>query len=215
VAGFKQVVGRKVVDLDGDWLRAKAADADSTLIDIGTGAGKFVLDSARENPNWLHIGLDAAAENMAQASRTAAAKKTRLDNAVFLRGAAERLPDALAGIADQVVVHYPWGSLMRIVAAPEIDAMTAIRQCCKAGAKMTILLNYSVFEDRNYLERLGLGNVADPAVSEDLEPAYASAGFAVLERLVTSGEPSVRTSWGRHLVRGSDRKTLVIEARAA
>jgi len=212
VAGFKQVIGRKVVDLDADWLRDKAGHFKATLIDIGTGEGKFILDSARENPDWLHIGLDAVAENMAHASRLAAARKTRLDNVVFLRGAAEKLPDCLEGLADHVTIHYPWGSLMRMAAAPDIDAMISVARCCRDGAKLTVLLNYSVFEDRNYLERLGMGEVADPATNEDLEPDYARAGFKILHRFVTSGEPSVRTSWGRHLVRGSDRKTLVIEA---
>jgi len=212
LAGFKRVFGRKIQDLDCDWLRRCAAAAAGTLIDIGTGEGKFILDSAREQTDWLHIGLDAAAENMMPASRTASTRKTRLDNVVFLRGAAEKLPDQLSGLADRVTIHYPWGSLMRIVAEPDVAAMTGVRKCCKSGAGLTILLNYSVFEDRNYLERLGFGAVADPAASEDLAPAYARAGFRIEQRHVTSGDPSVRTSWGRHLVRGSDRKTLVIEA---
>lgn len=212
MAGFKRVFGRKIQDLDSDWLREKAALADATLIDVGTGEGKFILDSAREEPGCLHIGVDAAAENMMAASRTACARKTRLDNALFLRGAAEKLPDQLCGIADRITIHYPWGSLMRITAEPDVEAMVGVRQCCKSGARLSVLLNYSVFEDRNYLERLGFGAVADPATNEDLEAAYARAGFLIEERFVTSGDPSVRTSWGRHLVRGSDRKTLVIEA---
>lgn len=212
MAGFKRVFGRKIQDLDCDWLHQSAARAAGTLIDIGTGEGKFILDSAREQPDWLHIGLDAAAENMMPASRTAVARKTRLDNAVFLRGAAEKLPEQLSGLADRVTIHYPWGSLMRIAAEPVVEAMIGVRQCCKAGARLTVLLNYSVFEDRNYMERLGFGSVADPATNENLESAYARAGFLVEQRHVASGDPTVRTSWGRHLVRGSDRKTLVIEA---
>lgn len=215
MAGFKRVFGRKIQDLDSDWLRQCAAAAAGTLIDIGTGEGKFILDSAREKTDWLHIGLDAAAENMMPASRTAAARKTRLDNVVFLRGAAEKLPDQLSGLADRVTIHYPWGSLMRIAAEPDVEAMAGVRQCCKPGARLTVLLNYSVFEDRNYLERLGFGAVPDPATNENLQAAYAWAGFLIEQRYVTSGDPSVRTSWGRHLVRGSDRKTLVIEAVAA
>lgn len=215
MAGFKQVVGRKIKDLDGDWLRQKSFEAQATLIDVGTGEGKFILDSAREHPNWLHIGLDAAAENMMPASRLALAKKTRLDNVVFLRGAAEKLPDHLQDLADHLTIHYPWGSLMRIASEPDVEVMRTIRSCCKPGANLSVLLNYSVFEDRNYLERLGMGMIVDPATNDALDRAYAEAGFAVQERSICAGEPSVRTSWGRHLVRGSDRKTLEISAVAA
>lgn len=212
MAGFKQIVGRKVLGLDEAALRARATAADATLLDIGTGEGTFVLASARESPHCFHIGLDAAAENMARASRTAAAKKTRLDNAVFLRGAAESLPSCLAAIADRVTVHYPWGSLMRIVAAPDVGLLARIRACCKPAAGLSVLLNYSVFEDREYLRRLGLEDVADPAANEALPADYEAAGFTIVERDLIDDDPSVRTSWGRHLVRGSARRTLVIEA---
>lgn len=212
MAGFVQVVGRKVIALDQADLRARIGQAAGTVIDLGTGEGRFILSAARDRPERLHIGVDAAADNMAKASRVAAARKTRLDNVLFLRGAAENLPDCLAGVADQLTIHYPWGSLMGIVAAPVVEHLARIRACCKPGAELSVLLNHSVFEDRDYLERLGFGGLADPADNPDLPGAYERGGFVGLDRSLIDGDPSVRTVWGRHLVRGSARRTLVIDA---
>lgn len=212
MSGFKQVVGRKVLDLDAILLAERIARSARVVIDIGTGEGRFVLDAARADPETFCIGIDAAADNMAKASRQASAKKSRLENALFLRGAAEHLPDVLAGAAHEICVHYPWGSLMRIVAQPHIDHLARIAACCRPGATLSVLLNYSVFEDRDYLERLGMADIADPASSDALVPAYGVAGFTVTERSLLAGDPDVRTAWGRHLVRGSARRTLKLDA---
>lgn len=197
-------------------LDAQRAKAAHVLIDVGTGQGMFILDSARESPDWLCIGIDAATDNMVKAARTASAtpKKGGVANAFFVRGAAEKLPGPFAGLADTLTVQYPWGSLMGIVSAPYPKELRGLRAACKAGARLSVLLNHSVFQDRAYLERLDFGDIADPAEGDGLIHAYAEAGFEVTQRQVFHGDPPVRTAWGRHLVRGSARSTLIIEATA-
>jgi 16S rRNA (adenine(1408)-N(1))-methyltransferase len=61
------------------------------------------------------IGLDAVPVAMADASRRAArpARKGGLPNALFVVAAAERLPPELGDLADEVTIHFPWGSLLR------------------------------------------------------------------------------------------------------
>lgn len=214
MATFDRVLGRKSEPLDPVFLVEKCCSHDAVLIDVGTGQGVFILDTAREQPDWLCIGIDAAADNMVKSARTASSspKKGGLENALFVRGAAEKLPGPFAQIADTLTVQYPWGSLMGIVSAPDEEGLLGLRAACKDGAQLSILLNYSVFEDREYLERLGFGEIADPAHSEALPLAYREAGFDVTGRAVFHGDPPVRTAWGRHLVRGSARSTLMIDA---
>ncbi|MEQ8442288.1 MAG: hypothetical protein RIM33_01740 [Alphaproteobacteria bacterium] len=216
MGAFDKVTGRKFTDLDPDWLRARVDQADQIMVDLGTGQGKFVVDAARENPDSLIIGIDAAADNMADASRKSASspKKGGLPNALFVRGAAERLPGPFAGMANTVYVQYPWGSLMRIVSAPDVSALHGIRTICRDRARLIVLLNYSVFEDRDYLDRLGMGDITDPAESDTLPDHYQDAGFQVETRELFHGDPPTRSAWGRHLVRGSARATLMIEATA-
>ena len=214
MAAFDQVLGKKLAPVDPQAIVQRAADAASVLIDVGTGQGKFILDAAREDPDRLCIGIDAVAENMAKSARSAGAsvKKGGLTNALFVRAAAERLPGPFAGLADTLTVQYPWGSLMRIVSEPALDHLRSLRGLCKDGAELSVLLNYSVFEDREYLDRLGMGDIIDPADNPDLETVYAAVGFKVTRREVIHGDPPIRSAWGRHLVRGSARTTLIIEA---
>ncbi len=216
MASFQRVVGKKIEPLEDNWFDQYKDTAEKLLIDIGTGDGRFILDAAREHPEWLCIGIDAAAENMQKNAGKASAKpkKGGLPNVLFLRGAAENLPGPFAGKADMVTVNYPWGSLMRIVSEPDLDNMKKIRDLCKPGAELTVFLNYYVFEDREYMERLGFSDIAKPAENEDLPEIYKQAGFQINKSEIFAGDPPFRTMWGRHLVRGSNRTTLLIEAEA-
>ena len=214
MAAFDRVLGKKVAPLVPEDLAVLTEGRSGVLVDVGTGQGKFILDAAREDPDRLCVGIDAVAENMAKSARNAGAspKKGGLSNALFVRAAAERLPGPFAGLADTVTVQYPWGSLMRIVSEPALDHLRALRGLCRDGAELSVLLNYSVFEDREYLERLGMGDIVDPAENPDMEALYAQAGFRMTRREVIHGDPPIRSAWGRHLVRGSARTTLMIEA---
>src|SRR5215468_819815 len=112
---FDQVVGRKTMPLDAERLAAAARAAAAVALDIGTGDGRFVLDTARAHPDWLVVGIDPVAENMARSARLAAGKlaKGGAPNACFLRASIEQLPGPLAATADRATVNYPWGSLLR------------------------------------------------------------------------------------------------------
>lgn len=216
MASFQKVVGKKILPLEDNWFDQYEDSTEKRLIDIGTGDGRFILDTAREHPEWLCIGMDAAAENMQKNAGKASAKpkKGGLSNAMFVRGAAENLPGPFAGKADMVTVNYPWGSLMRIVSEPDPDNLKKIRQLCKNGADLSIFLNYYVFEDRDYMERLGFADIIKPAENEALPDIYLQAGFRINKSEIFAGDPPFRTMWGRHLVRGSNRTTLLIEAEA-
>jgi 16S rRNA (adenine(1408)-N(1))-methyltransferase len=214
MAAFDRVLGKKTAPFDAAELNARVAAATSVLVDVGTGQGKFILDAARDAPETLCVGIDAVAENMAKAARAAgaSAKKGGAPNALFVRGAAEALPGPFPGIADTLTVQYPWGSLMRIVSEPTVDGLVGLRALCRPGAALSVLLNYSVFEDRDYLGRLGMGDIVDPAENPELPGRYAEAGFDLVRRELFHGDPPVRSAWGRHLTRGSGRATLAIDA---
>jgi 16S rRNA (adenine(1408)-N(1))-methyltransferase len=216
VGAFERVIGKQSGPVDPVWLAEHSRRYGSVELDIGTGDGRYVLDAARADPERLVIGVDAVAGNMVGSARKASAstRKGGLENAVFFRGGAEQFPGPFAGLADWVTINYPWGSLMRIVAEPDTDALRCIRESCKLGARLHIFLNYTVILDRPYLERLGLGALVDPVDNPSLHSAYEDAGFVIQGCQVFAGDPPVRTRWGRQLVRGAARQTLSIEATA-
>jgi len=213
---FERVLGKKRAPLDSGQLAGLVGNHEPVVIDLGTGDGRFVLDLAREDPSTLVIGIDPVPENMAESARKAAGspKKGGAPNAVFIRGAAERMPGPFLGVADLVTVNYPWGSLMRIVAEPVVEDLRKLRSVCKPGADLRVHLNQAVLADREYLERLGMETIGDPRTDDGLIEAYAAAGFVVHDRSVFAGDPPFRSRWARQLIRGSARETLLIEASA-
>ena len=185
-------------------------------MDLGTGDGKFVLRCARAYPGRLHLGVDALEEQMSEAMRRAAAKPARggAPNARFVVADATAPLPELAGRASLVTVNYPWGSLLRAVAAPEPAALGAIASLLAPGGRLVALLNASAAEDSAYAERLDLPPLDGEHVRTTLVPGWEAAGLAEVEARVLAAdeEPPHRTSWGQRLVRGSGRETLLVSA---
>jgi 16S rRNA (adenine(1408)-N(1))-methyltransferase len=172
-----------------------------------------VLSEARARPEAFVVGIDSVAEAMAEASRRAAAKPARggVANAMFLCAAAESIPGALAGMADEISVNYPWGSLLRAVAMPDVETLAKLALLGKPGARFTSIVNVQPLRDAEQAEKLGLADAAlfDPA---RLAAEYARAGFERLKVSDVSAEPPVATSWGKHLA-VSKREVWRIEAK--
>jgi 16S rRNA (adenine(1408)-N(1))-methyltransferase len=184
-------------------------------IDLGTGDGKFVLRSARAHPERQHIGMDAIAEPMAESIRRASAKPARggVPNARFLVSDAVDPPAELAGRASLVTVNYPWGSLLRAVAAPEPDGLARVVGLLRPGGRLVALLNASAAEDSAYAERLELPALDGEHIGGSLVPGWSAAGLAdvVWRFLEPDEDPPHRTTWGQRLVRGSGRATVLVE----
>jgi 16S rRNA (adenine(1408)-N(1))-methyltransferase len=175
-----------------------------------------VLAEARRRPGTFVLGVDAVAETMADAARRAGAKASRggVDNAMLVCAAAEALPGLLAGAADEIIVNYPWGSLLRALAAPDESVLARIAKLGKPGAMFAALVNVQPMRDVRLAERLKLSGAAllrEPALLSD---AYARAGLEALRIQDVSEDPAAATSWGRHLV-VSKREIWKLEARVA
>ncbi|MCA1626211.1 MAG: class I SAM-dependent methyltransferase [Acidobacteria bacterium] len=82
------------------------------ILDIGTGDGLFVYQSARRNPNKFFIGIDANPRPLEKVSEKIHRKPSKggLSNVLFLQSSVEDLPSELDSVADEVHVHFPWGS---------------------------------------------------------------------------------------------------------
>ena len=160
-----------------------------------------MLTEARARPDAFVIGVDAVADAMADASRRAGAKPSRggVENAMFLCGAVETLPGALASRADGITVHYPWGSLLRALALPDVELLAKIASLGKPGAAFKALINVQPLRDAAPAERLGLTGAKLLQDVSGLAEAYARAGFEALRVCDASNEPPAATSWGKHL----------------
>ena len=209
------IAGRQRLALDHTAFAALRARFRELWLDLGTGNGVFVYDAARRHPDVLVIGVDTNRENLREYSAKARRKPARggLANALYVIGAVERLPSELDGVAAHVFVNFPWGTLLRGLVTPDPALLAGIRRVARTDARLSILLNFTLFADEALVETLALPVVTAEYVERVLAPAYAAAGIIIAEVKVL-GRQSVpyRTEWGQRLTVAGSRETLQVEA---
>lgn len=186
------------------------------MIDIGTGDGLFVYQCARSNPNKFFIGIDPNIRPLEKVSEKIhrSPNKGGLPNVLFLQAAIEDLPAELQGVADEVHVHFPWGSLLRIVVAGDQTGLQNLRRICSPGAILEVLIGLDPERDRSEINRLGLSAELDKS---EISARYRAAGFETIEQgiLEQSEWPKLQTSWAKRLRGNQARNLIYIIARAA
>ncbi|MGA2259900.1 MAG: class I SAM-dependent methyltransferase [Acidobacteriota bacterium] len=211
---MRVIVGRKVLDVSGEDLAQKRSRFALTLIDVGTGDGRFVYRYAAAHPDTFCIGIDPVRAQMREISAKVARKPSRggLPNAFFLEAPIENLPAELEGVADHITVNYPWGSLLAALVVPHVSLVREIARLGKRGATLTILFNNSVFQDEEYMTRLSLPATNEQTMKQRVAPQLKQLGIEIASCSVFEGHPPQWTSWGRRLVAGSSRKTMAVSA---
>jgi 16S rRNA (adenine(1408)-N(1))-methyltransferase len=188
------------------------------VIDIGTGDGTFVYQCARQNPNKFYIGIDANPRPLAKISEKVHRKPTKggLANVLFLQAAVEDLPSELTGIADEIHVHFPWGTLLRGVAIGDTQVLNNLRRLCAPGALLEVILGLDWERDKSELERLGVSAFSIEYIDSVLAARYLQAGFEIFERgeKPPSDWPELYSSWARRLKGKSTRPLTYLIARA-
>jgi 16S rRNA (adenine(1408)-N(1))-methyltransferase len=192
---------------------------EGVVIDIGTGDGLFVYQSARLNPRKFYIGVDASARPLEKISEKIHRRPQRggLPNAMFVQAAVESLPEELNGVADEVHIHFPWGSLLGAVACGNGAVLASLRRICAPGALMEIVIGLDPERDRTEMLRLGLEPLSVEYIDSVLVPRYREAGFDVIDRGVLSRDQwtCLESSWARRLSISSGRAVTYLAARAA
>lgn len=188
------------------------------MIDIGAGDGLFVYQSARRNPRKFYIGIDANPRPLAKISEKIDRKPAKggLANVLFLQAAVEDLPAELNGTADEIHVHFPWGSLLRSVAIADPLVLNNLRQVCCKEALLEVVIGVDPERDRTELERLGIPVMSIEYIDSALTGAYNKSGFEITERgiLLQSDWPCLETSWARRLEGNANRTVTFFIARA-
>lgn len=206
-----------------NWIKPPSTNSsdhtgEGVIIDIGTGDGRFVYQSARQNPNKFYIGIDPNTRPLEKISEKIYRKpeKGGAGNVLFIQAAVEDLPAELNGVADEVHVHFPWGSLLRAVAAGEIEVLRKVRRICSTGALLEVVTGLDPERDQSEIERLGLTPLSLKFIDTVLTNNYAAAGFKIIERgiLAASEWSDFDTSWAKRLKGNKRRPITYLIARA-
>jgi 16S rRNA (adenine(1408)-N(1))-methyltransferase len=173
-------------------------------VDVGAGDGGYVLHRSRTEPDTFAIAIDASPD--ALASGAWRAKRARVANASFLVAAVERLPGELACVADEVTVHFPWGSLLRGLVAGSGSVIGPIASLMKGGAELRVLMSA--------VDRDGFAAL-DPSLVDSRRRAYSEHGL----RLIDAGWASNAvvaasgSAWAKRLGVGGARRAVIARYR--
>jgi 16S rRNA (adenine(1408)-N(1))-methyltransferase len=173
-------------------------------VDVGAGDGGYVLYRARTEPETFAIAIDASPD--ALASGAWRAKRARVANAAFLIEGVERLPRELACIADEVTVHFPWGSLLRGLVDESSSVIGPLAGLMGAGAELGVLMSA--------VDRDGVGELT-PARASSRREAYAEHGLCLIETGWASSAvvAESRSAWAKRLAVGRARQAVMARYR--
>ena len=190
---------------------------EGVVIDIGTGDGRFVSAAARANPNKFYIGIDANAKPLEKPSMKATRKPAKggLPNVLFVQAAVEDLPDELNSSADEIHVHFPWGSLLKAVTTGDAAVLSALRRIAAPGCLLELVIGIDPERDRTELDRLGVPDLTPVVLHSFLIPKYIAAGFEFWEAGTLDADEwrQLETSWARKLQSGSGRRVTLLTFR--
>jgi 16S rRNA (adenine(1408)-N(1))-methyltransferase len=192
----------------------KLSNHTGVILDIGTGDGRFVYRSAKENPHKFFIGIDANVKPLEKISMKATRKPSKggLPNLMFVQAAVENLPDELNETADEIHIHFPWGSLLQAVVSGEENILASLRRICAPECLLEIIIGIDEERDKGEIERLRLPLLTEDYLKNILIPKYESAGFKLLEKGVLDylEWAKIETSWAKKLQGGANRKVAFL-----
>ena len=134
------------------------------------------------------------------------AKRASIANAAFLVEGVERLPRELACLADEVTVHFPWGTLLRGLVDGSSSVIGPIAGLMKAGAELRVLLCAA---DRDGIDQVTPSRISSRCVT------YAEHGLHLIEAAWASNEivAESRSAWAKRLGVGRARQAVVARYR--
>jgi 16S rRNA (adenine(1408)-N(1))-methyltransferase len=198
-------------------LQVLVSPFERVVIDVGTGDGLFVYRSARANPHKFFIGIDANRRPLEKLSEKIYRKPAKggLPNAVFAQAAVEDLPQELEGMASEIHVNFPWGSLLRTVAGGELDGLRNLQMICTREARLKVVLGIDPARDQSEIARLKLPSLSLEYIDSTLSLKYHTAGFEIIEReiLDAAAGREMETSWARRLRANTSRVGVYLLAR--
>jgi 16S rRNA (adenine(1408)-N(1))-methyltransferase len=165
-----------------------------------------VRRSARARLDALVIGIDADVASMRDASRRAAARGGE-PNALFVAAAVEALPRELDAAADEVRIHFPWGSLLRGLIHGGDDVLGPVGRLCGPGAELFALWSVTARDAGSH--------ASAPRDPWELAPAFERHGLELTHARPATAEEVAATesSWAKRLHAPSSRPVTLLRAR--
>jgi 16S rRNA (adenine(1408)-N(1))-methyltransferase len=186
---METIRGKHASFIDATALAERLSGYDNIHIDIGTGDGRFVLHLAQTCPNCFVIGIDTCRENLHEVSRRAPA------NALFVIANARALPSELHGLAAQVTINFPWGSLLEGLLTDDPALLAGLVAVARPDTRLEVRLNGGALAQAGWSFEEGADRV---------QSVLALNGFAMRppNALMARELRSFPTTWAKRLAFG-------------
>lgn len=181
-------------------------------LDLGTGDGKFLYKQAKLFPETYYIGIDANLSNMSYLSWKVCCKPSRgggQKNIALIHSLVEHLPEELCSIGDSMTINFPWSSLLHGLVTPDRNMLSRIVRLGKKNSSIQILLNYTIFQNHVYREKLQLPHVTTQYVHQYLKGVYLQEGIRISEVALQNLSINA-SSWGKSLTLSGNREVLLL-----
>ncbi len=214
-----QVVrGKRLTLMSAEELAPLRAAADRVVVDVGAGDARASYRLAAAEPGTLVVGLDPAWTRLVPTGLRAARKPARggLRNLTLVAGTAEDPPAELHGLADEVLVVMPWGSLLRGVVAGAPDVCRGLRRLAAPGAVLEVAVGTSIWRDPVPRPVRDLPELTPPYVERVLADRLLAHGWQLTgSGWLTSTElVALSSSWARRLGGSRPEPTARLTAQA-
>jgi hypothetical protein len=134
-----------------------------------------------------------------------------------LAATASELESELPSIAGRLSIVLPWGGLLRAVAQPEIDTLSALAGSCQADASVEIVFSFDERRDRTKAtgDLPAYQSFGADDVRAYLSEPYFEAGIRVLgvESLAERDLLAYSTTWAKRLAHGRKRRVWRVRGR--
>jgi SAM-dependent methyltransferase len=201
---MERIIGKRCQEIttgELDALVMRLAALRDVHVDLGTGDGRFVLDTARAHPLHSVIGIDACRDNLREASRRAPA------NALFLIANALDLPAEFAGLASAITINFPWGTLLTGLLDERAPLWATLSRLARPHATLAIRLNGGAMAEAGWPLEAG---------AEQARRLAGRAGFrlAAPHTLAADDLRALPSTWARRLAFGRDPRALALVGRS-
>jgi 16S rRNA (adenine(1408)-N(1))-methyltransferase len=192
---METIRGRTSHDIGLIELSERLADYNQISLDLGTGDGRFVRCMAEKQKDTFFIGVDACRENLRANSQI------KLPNAMFVIANAQALPLELNGLASQININFPWGSLLESLLTNDDSLINGLLTIICPSAKLDIHLNGEAL--------LTSGSMLE-AGADQIERNLNASGWKTKLRsgVDTYGLRSIPTTWAKRLAFGRDPRAI-------
>jgi hypothetical protein len=194
---METIRGRKSLELDFNGLMDRLANYNRTILDLGTGDGRYVHTLAMEHPSWFIIGVDSCRENLHEHSQA------KLQNMLFVIASAQNLPKELNGLVSQITINFPWGSLLESLLKGDSNLMNGLESISQSTISVDLRLNSGALAEAGTTLEAGVEKIYNNLIRSGWQ----------IERPVFINADALRsfpTTWAKRLAVGRDPRAVTL-----